>query len=250
MEEIRLASQELTRIGPLPITNTLLATWAGMAVLFAGAAALRTPTLLPSGMQNAAEGVLEYLLGMIEKVTQDRRRAEQFLPLLATFFLFILLMNWLELIPGFGTIHIHTEAGEAPLLRGATTDINTPLALALISVTAAHVFGAVLLGIRTHLGHFFAFKPTLTGMIDGFVGLLHLVSEVAKVFSFSFRLFGNIFAGQVLLIVIAFLVPYFLPVPFYMLELFVGFIQALVFTMLSLVFLTIATTGHHKEAHT
>lgn len=249
MEEIRLASQELFRIGPLPITNTLLATWAGMGMLFVGGVLLRRPALIPSGLQNAAEAVLEFLLAMIEKVTQDRQRAEQFLPILATFFLFILLMNWMELIPGVGTIHIHTVVGEAALFRGATTDINTTLALALVSVVAAHVFGALVLGLRAHVGHFFAFKPTLTGMIDGFVGLLHLVSEVAKIFSFSFRLFGNIFAGQVLLIVIAFLAPYLIPIPFYLLELFVGLIQALVFTMLSLVFLTIATTTTHQEAH-
>ncbi|MEK7184134.1 MAG: F0F1 ATP synthase subunit A [Patescibacteria group bacterium] len=249
MEEIHLASQTLFQIGPLPVTNTLLATWIGMGLLFVMAVSVRNTKLVPTGVQNVFESILEFLLGMIEKVTQDRRRAEQFLPLLATFFLFILVLNWLELIPGFGTIHVHTMTGEAPLLRGGTTDLNTPLALALISVVAAHVFAIAALGLRTHLGHYFAFKPTVAGMIDGFVGLLHLVSEVAKVFSFSFRLFGNIFAGQVLLIVIAFLVPYILPVPFYLLEIFVGFIQALVFTMLSLVFLTIATTPHHETAH-
>lgn len=247
--EIHLASQALFQIGPLPVTNTLLATWVGMALLFVGAAIVRAPRLVPTGVQNVFEGVLEFLLGMIEKVTQDRRRAEQFLPLLATFFLFILAMNWLELVPGFGSIGVHTDAGEVHLLRGATSDLNTTLALALISVVAAHVFGVMLLGARTHIGHYFAFKPNMIGMIDGFVGLLHLVSEIAKIFSFSFRLFGNIFAGQVLLVVITSLLAYLLPVPFYLLEIFVGFIQALVFTMLSLVFLTIATTPHQEAEH-
>lgn len=246
MHEISLASEALFNLGPLPVTNSLLATWLGLLVIVGLAvAATRNARLIPHGVQNVVEAGLEALLNLIEQVTQDRRKAEQFLPFLATFFLFILVMNWMELIPGFGSLIL----GQTPLLRSANTDLNTPLALALISVIGTQLAGIATLGFFKHASHYISFKPTLEGAIGFFVGLLHIIGEVARILSFSFRLFGNIFAGEVLLIVIGFLVPYVLPVPFYAMELFVGAIQALVFTMLTLVFLVTATTDTHAEAH-
>ena len=246
MEAIHLASPVLFHLGFIPVTNAILATWLGMLVILGiSLAATIGRSLVPAGIQNAVEAIIEALLGLIEQVTQDRRKAEQFLPFLATFFVFILTLNWMELIPGFGSILYHSE----PLLRSANTDLNTPLALALISVLGTQFAGIATLGIAKHAGHYFTFKPTLEGTIGTFVGLLHIIGEVARVLSFSFRLFGNIFAGEVLLIVMSFLIPYVLPVPFYVMELFVGAIQALVFTMLTLVFLVTATTDSHVEAH-
>lgn len=243
MHEIHLASNILFNIGPVVVTNAVLATWIGMiAILLVGAAATFNLKLVPTGIQNLIEWIIEELLSVIEGVTGDRRRAEQFLPILATFFIFILVMNWMELIPGFGSITFNGN----PLLRSANTDLNTPLALALISVIGTQVFGILAVGFWQNFGHYISFK----GPIEFFVGILHLIGELAKVMSFAFRLFGNIFAGEVLLVVITFLVPYILPMPFYAIEVFVGFIQALVFTMLSLVFMTIATTPHHEaEGH-
>jgi F-type H+-transporting ATPase subunit a len=154
----------------------------------------------------------------------------------------------------------------APFLRSPSTDVNMTLALALISVIMTQVFGMQALGpIRYWFARFFMFdklgkflgslfkgKPNFGlfafGLLDVFVGLLELVSEVSKILSFTFRLFGNIFAGEVVLLIMAFLF-FALPLPFYALEIFVGFIQAFVFAILTLVFMTIATTAHGAEEH-
>ncbi|MBI4021748.1 MAG: F0F1 ATP synthase subunit A, partial [Candidatus Andersenbacteria bacterium] len=137
--------------------------------------------------------------------------------------------------------------GRVPLLRGATADLNMTFALAIISVGLTQLYAIRRLGLFTHLRKYWHFNPVLL-----FVGLLELVSEMSRMVSFSFRLFGNIFAGEVLLVVIGFLVPLAAPLPFFALELFVGFVQALVFTMLTLVFLEIATAEHggHEAAQT
>lgn len=250
MHEIHLASSILFEIAGFPVTNAILTTWIGMLVIVGIALlATRRVQLVPVGVQNVIEGIIEALLGVTEQVFQDRAKAERYFPFLATFFLFILVLNWMELIPTvLGGIEVATDHGSAPLFRSANTDLNTPLALALISVIGTQIAGIATLGIVKHAGHYFTFKPTLEGVIGMFVGLLHIVSEVAKIISFAFRLFGNIFAGEVLLIVITFLIPYIAPVPFYGLELFVGFIQALVFTMLTMVFLATATL-ETEEAH-
>lgn len=130
----------------------------------------------------------------------------------------------------------------APFFRSAATDLNTTIALALVSVALTQYFGLRAQGLG-YLKKFFAIPRSLIGLIDTFVGLLELVSEIAKIISFSFRLFGNIFAGEVLLGVIAFLVPYIASLPFYGLELFVGLIQALIFMMLTVAFFKIAISG-------
>jgi len=151
------------------------------------------------------------------------------------------------LLPGFGSIGVwqvhHGHEILVPILRSTFADVNMTLALAAISVVACQFFGFAMLGMKGYGGKFFInpFKDP----IGSFVGILELMSEVSKMISFTFRLFGNVFAGEVLLLVITFLVPYIAPMPFYGLEIFVGFIQALVFSFLTLVFLKIATTPHH-----
>lgn len=133
-----------------------------------------------------------------------------------------------------------------PLLRTGYADVNMTLALALISVIMTQVYGMAYLGFFGYAGKFFVnpFKD----FVGSFVGILELVSEVAKLISFTFRLFGNIFAGEVLLVVISFLSPYLAPIPFFGLEIFVGFVQALVFSLLTLVFMKMATTSHAEHA--
>ena len=133
-----------------------------------------------------------------------------------------------------------------PFFRSSNTEINTTLAIALIATIAVHWWGIRALGIREHVGKFLNFR---SGPIMLFVGLLEGITEFARVLSFTFRLFGNIFAGEVLLIVIAFLVPLVGLVPFLGLELFVGLIQGFIFSMLTLVFATTATMGHGSEGH-
>lgn len=251
MPDIHLASSTLFLIGSFPVSNAILTTWIG--VLLLGLLALATTyrvQLVPSGLQNIMEGAIELLLGQMEQVFGSRAKAERLFPFLATFFFFILIMNWMELIPTvLGGIEVQGVRGPAELFRAANTDLNTPLALALISVVGTQIAGLSALGLARHAGHYLSFAPTLEGLIGFFVGLLHIVGELARVMSFTFRLFGNIFAGEVLLLVISYLAPYLAPVPFYGLELFVGFIQALVFTLLTVSFLAAATTDAHAEAH-
>ena len=249
MPHISLSAEELFRIAGLPVTNTLLLSTIILLGLSLGAFLIwRKLALVPGRVQNIAEMFIESALGIMDSVLGSRRKSEQYLPLVATIFLFILISNWFGLIPGVGSIGLEFEDGGhavfAPLLRAPSSDLNFTLAIAIISVVAINLFGIISLGFFSHIGKFLNFRSP----IKFFIGILELVSEVAKVISFSFRLFGNIFAGEVLLVIIAFLVPYIIPFPFLLLEVFVGFIQAFVFAMLSLVFIAIGTM-EHAEAH-
>jgi len=245
---ISLAAEKIIEVGPIAITNTMLVTWIVMVILaiiaFSVGGNLK---LIPGKFQNIIEYILEYILDMIESVTQDREKAKQFFPIVATFFLFIITSNWIGLIPGFETIGkfiVNHEGKEvlAPFFRPPASDLNTTLALAIISIVTVQIYGVKSLGAG-YFKKFLNFK----GPIDFFVGLIEIISEFAKIISFSFRLFGNVFAGGVLLLVVTFLVPYIASVPFYGMELFVGFVQALVFAMLTTVFLQMATVSHDEH---
>ena len=177
----------------------------------------------------------------------------------AALFLFILVSNWMGLFPGVGTIGF-VEAGEhgkvfVPLLRGATADLNTTLAIGLFAVVMSHVVGVVTVGAWNHFNKFINLKAILEipkkikqdpmilmiNPIKIFVGLIEVIGEVAKVASLSLRLFGNVFAGEVLIASMMALSAFILPLPFMFLELIVGIVQALVFAILTLAFMSIAT---------
>lgn len=243
---ISLAAEPLFHVGSFPITNTLIMAWSVIAVLTVFAWIARSQlALIPRGVSNAFEAVVEALLNFVNSVTNDREQSERFLPIIATIFLFVIASNWIELVPGLGTIGIReVEEGRSvlvPFIRSASADLNVTLAIAVISVAVTQWFGVRALGLGGHLKKFF----NLSNPIMTFVGLLELVSEFAKIVSFSFRLFGNIFAGEVLLLVVSSLAPYIVPLPFLVLEIFVGFVQALVFSMLTLVNLQMATEHAH-----
>lgn len=234
---ISLAAESVFHLGPLSITNSMLVSWLVILGLFFFArAATRKVKLVPGKIQNLVEMLLEGLLTFFEGVAG--KHAREFFPLVTTFFIFILFSNWSGLLPGVGTIgfyvHEHGKEVFVPLLRGATADLNTTFGLALVSVLAIHYYAFKHLGARQYLFSRFV-NP---------IGILELMADVAKVLSFSFRLFGNIFAGEVLLAVIAALMPFFAPLPFLGLEIFVGLIQALVFTMLTIIFLSTAVETH------
>jgi len=182
------------------------------------------------------------LLKITDTVTQDRKLSKKILPLITTFFLFIVTANLLELVPGFlGSFFIRTSSGETfSVLRSPNSDLTTTIALALFSVLAIQFFSLQALGIKKYLGRFFNF----TSPIKFILGFFEIISEGVKVLSFSFRLFGNVFAGEVLLLVIAFLIPYIIPLPFLILEVFVGIIQAFIFAMLTLTFIKTSTIRH------
>lgn len=241
--EISLAAETLTHVGPLRITNALLTSWivtlslAGVALVFR-----RRLQRVPHGLQNVVEAALEAFLRLVDSVTGNRDVSEKVFPLIATFFVFIVSLNWFGLLPGVGPVGVyqvhHGERVLVPLLRGGNADLNSTLALALVGVLATHLYGLKELGVFRHVGKF----VNLRSPIGFFIGLLEALSEFAKILSFSFRLFGNIFAGEVLLLIVASLAPYVAPLPFIGLELFVGFVQALVFSTLMLVFLVLASS--------
>jgi F-type H+-transporting ATPase subunit a len=215
------------------------------------------------------ETVIEGAVNFMETITGDRKQAKKFFPIVFTIFIFVILSNWIEIVPGLGSIGIFAqEEGRTvliPFIRSSSADLNLTLAIAIVSVISTQIFGIVGIGFWKYgkkflpFGGLFKIKygflpvPSFNGFINFFAGFLELIAELAKFVSFSFRLFGNIFAGEVLLTVVSFLVPYIVPLPFLFLEIFVGFVQALVFAMLTLVFLKMAVTAHEEheehEAH-
>ncbi len=246
--EISLAAEKIGHIGPLPITNSMLTSWIAVLILILIAIlGTKKLSLVPKGLQNVIEFGIESLFNMANSVIGDLKQTKRFFPLVSTFFLFILFNNWLGIFPGIGTIGFHElHRGKevfVPIFRSGNADLNTTLALAIIGVIAIQIFGILAIGAFKYTSKFINFKSP----IMFFVGFLELISEFSRIISFSFRLFGNIFAGEVLLTVIAMLLPYIAPLPFYGLELFVGFIQALVFTMLMLVFIKMAITDHSEH---
>lgn len=246
MLHIEIAAEKLFEIFGFPVTNTLLMSWIVVA-LFAMLAwyILRHTALVPGFFQNILEIIVEKFLGAMEGMFGSRRASEKYFPVVATIFLFVLLANWLGILPGIGSVGFYEmRDGQdvfVPFFRSSASDLNFTLALAVSAVVIINFLGITALGVGRHFSKFF----TLKGPIDFFVGILELISEIAKMISFAFRLFGNVFAGEVLLVITAFLVPYFIPVPFLALEIFVGFVQALVFAMLTMVFISIAVAEHH-----
>lgn len=245
--EISIAAEKLFGIGSFPVTNALLiGVIVSLLLVLVTQLVVARRQLVPRGIQNVFELVFEGTLSFIESVTQDKKQARAFFPLIMTIFLFVLLSNWAGLLPGLGTIGLlhHNAEGHAtiiPFLRSTSADLNFTMALSLMVVLTTQFTGILTLGIVKYGKKFFVspfHKPYVLGT---FVGLLELVSEFAKFLSFSFRLFGNVFAGEILLTVMLHLVPYLVPLPFLFLEIFVGFIQAAVFAMLTLVFMKMAT---------
>ena len=199
------------------------------------------------------EAIVEFLLNMTEGAI-GKERARTIFPLVATIFLFVLFNAWLSLLPVFGPIGYKDEHGAIaiPLLRNASTDINLPLALALVVVVAVEYWGVRAVGALRYAGQFLNVRQLLRGrpmgVIDLFVGGLEALSHLIRILSFTFRLFGNMTAGKILLLIAAFLVP-FLAVPFYGLELLLGVVQALIFAGLTMVFAAMAVLPHEEGAH-
>lgn len=258
-------------LGPVPITNALLTSWLTMLFLVVLAvAATRNMDLVPSGLQNFMELVISVFYDLTDDVAGPRL-ARRVFPIVMTIFLFVLISNWIDLLTpvlaavGFRTVHEGHEV-LIPILRAPSTDLNMTIALALISVFLIQVFGVAELGVAyfgkfinlTGIRQFFAVLlgraegsaggALAMGLLDFYMGIIELISEIARIISFSFRLFGNIFAGEVLLLVMPTFLTLLLPLPFMGLEVFVGAIQAFIFAVLTLAFITMATLGH-GEGH-
>jgi F-type H+-transporting ATPase subunit a len=270
-------------IGDFYFTNTLFALLIVDVLIILLAfffnRAVRKGTLVLKGIPGALEALLEALYNMTEGTT-GKKWAKSIFPWFATITILVLLANWMELIPGvdsigmlektegvgnaIGTVAgiptLIKEAGEytlVPFVRVVSTDLNFTVALAIIAVIAVQVVGIRAQGINYFTKFWNVktfFKKPIFGVIDWGVGILELVSEFSKVLSFAFRLFGNIFAGSVLLFVMGSLLGAIaiFPSAFYLLEFLVGAIQAIVFGLLTMTFMAQATQGHnnHQEAHT
>ncbi len=264
-------SEPFYKLGPIYITNTLITSWLSIVVLIGFFYfATRKIKLVPKGLQNMAETIIEFLLNFVEGVA-GKENGRRFFPLVATIFLYVLLNAWLALFPVFNFIGISQLQADGttiyiPFLRSANTDINVPLMLALVSFCSVEYWGVTSLGLRYYLGKFFKFGQLLQGLgqlirgkvksavstifygaIDAFVGALELLSEFVRIISFTFRLFGNMMGGEVLLLTIPFLIPWVFSSIFYGLETFLGLIQAVIFGMLTLVFATMAVSRQEAE---
>ena len=266
--EPSLPAEEVFHLFGFPITNSIIAAWLTIIVLVGiSYAVTHRVKLIPGRLQCLLEFALGWLYDFCQEVAGEKY-GRRFFPVVTTIFLFVIMNAWLSLLPGFGSILVTVAEGEpVHLLRAANTDINMPLALALVSFVFVEYFG-----IRAHggfgylskfinVGQFFRsigqlFRGKLraglsgmfTGVIDIFVGILEALSELVRIVSFTFRLFGNMTAGEILLLIAIFLVPWVLALPFYGLELLVGFVQALIFGGLTLVFLTLAIASHETGA--
>lgn len=284
---------ELVPIAGFHVPNTFIATvLSDITLILIAFVATRNMELVPGGVQNFVEWVIEAFYNLTEDVAGNRAR--QWFPIIMTIFLLVLVANWWELVPGVdsvgvvepphgdtanvmqkvGPVYLVTtetvavsHEGEAaeeaagheeglpttedgrpygalvPFVRVSATDLNFTLALALVSMILVQFYGVRSLGL-----HYFSRFFNLNGGMDFFIGIIEAISEIARVISFAFRLFGNIFAGQVVLFIMPFLIPWLLPMPFFGLELFVGFIQAFVFAILTLVFFAGAVVSH-DDAH-
>lgn len=235
---VSIRAEELTRVMGIPLTNTLLMSWVVVVLIILISLYIsRGIKLTPGKFQILMETMIGEAHKFVSTSLESKKLADRFTPFLVALFLFILLGNWLEFIPGVESIVYHTKEAEAvPLLRAINTDLNIPLALAIIAFITIEVTGIIVLGFWKYVSKFFNFHSP----IGFFVGILELLSEMIRLISFSFRLFGNIFAGSVLVMIITFLVPYAVPAPFMLFEVFVGLIQAAVFALLVLFFIKLA----------
>lgn len=262
--EHTIYSEPIANIGGFTVTNSLFSSWIAVVLIVVFSLVFRSRIKkVPGTFQIFFEMLVEKFLDIFDLVTGSRSKTEKFFPLAFAFFTFILINNWLGLFPGVGSIgHIvedHGHSAFVPLFRGGTADLNTTLALALIGVMGSHLASIFFLGSWTYMNKFINIKslleipgkikkdPTIVFVnpVKIFIGLIEIVGEMAKVASLSFRLFGNIFAGEVLIGSIAAIFAFGIPLPFMFLEVLVGFIQAFIFSILVLLYFSMMTSDEH-----
>lgn len=265
--ESTLFAEPIKHYKNFTITNALFTSWVVVGIIIILSFFLRSKLReVPGKLQNLFEIILEAALDLCDQVTNSRALSLKIFPIAISSFFFILLNNWLGILPlgGFGLL----EKGEhglafIPYFRGGTADINTTIALSVMAVVGANIFGVFSIGLWKTFNKYVNLKaiggiftkvkkdPTIiiVAPITFFVGLIEIVGEFAKIASLSFRLFGNVFAGEVLLASMAALVSYIIPIPFLFLEILVGVIQALIFSILLVVYFTISASDHDEHEH-
>lgn len=246
---ISVKAEELFSIAGVSITNSHALGLLGLVVLVGLFMHVRSVTLgksQPTFASRLMTWTFEGLYGTVKQVIPDEEWARRIAPLAITIFFFVVAQYWMGLLPFVGPVLWNG----VPIFRGMVADLNMTFALAIITIVAAQIYAIKYLGLRGNLGRYF-FNP-LKDPIMAFVGILELVAEMSRLLGLSFRLFGNVLAGEVLLVMIAYLTQYLSPLalqPFYIFELFIGGIQAYIFFMLSIVFISLGL-AHHEEPET
>ena len=252
------AAEHLFNIGPLPVTNSMVTSWViSLALILAIRFAIgRRPQLVPSRGQAMVEGVVSGIMGLIEPIV-GKRTVKAAFPILASFFIFILIQNWSGLLPGVGSIFVESHGHWVPMIRPGNADMNGTLALTIVHFAAWIFLVFRFAGPKLVLKDWFGNKADrkevpaaiyyFLTLIFLFVGMIEVVSVLFRGVSLPFRLFGNVFGGENLLASMTHLVPWIVPIPFYLLELLVGFVQALVFTLLVSVY--IGLLCNHGDDH-
>jgi F-type H+-transporting ATPase subunit a len=267
---VKLSPYIVGHIGGAPITATMVTTWLSMVILVVLALVVgKNLKKVPGKLQSVFELIIGGAYQFVESTLESKEHAKKYFPILMTIFLFILAMNWTGLLPGVTSIGFyetheaavtethgevaHEETKEAikphltPILYPPATDLNLAIAFAFIAMIVIELAGIAALGVFKYGSKFFTFKGHTIGerLLNMLVGIIELISELGRLVSFSFRLFGNIFAGKTLLTVALFFMPLFVPVPILAYEVFVGFIQAGVFAFLTLIFIKLAVAEPH-----
>ena len=243
-----IAAEEVFSLFGFPITNSMILGLVGYILLVAGALSLARA--VENGSKNrlvvGVQWMFEGLLHMTEEIVGNKSIARSLAPLAITIFFAVMLSNWLGVMPGVGSIMTHDGV---PIFRGLAADLNFTLGLAFITMVTVQIYAVKQFGLLGNLGRYF-YNP-IKNPVGAFEGVLELVGELSRLVSLSMRLFGNVFGGEVLLAVIAFISGWFafLPLPFFMaLELFIGALQAFVFYILTVIFVSLAVS-HHSDSH-
>lgn len=246
---VAIAAEKLGEFVGIPITNTLITSWVVIALLVMFAFFLRSKlTIVPGKLQTLVEDVFSFAFDYVAETLESKKMAERFFPLLMTIFLFVLVGNMIHFIPGIGSIGFYHDGHFEALLRAPSTDLTVPLVLAIISFFVIEVTGILAIGFWKYSSKFL--QNPLKNPMGFAVGLIELIGETVRVVSLSFRLFGNILAGEVVIAVAIFFAPYGLPVPLMLFEIFIGFLQAAIFALLTLFFIKLAIMEPHgEEAH-
>ena len=246
---ISIKAEEILNLGGVSITNSHMLGLLGIIILvwlLFGARAVALGKKKPNFATRLITWTFEGLYGTVRQVIPDEKWAKKVAPVAITIFFFVVAQYWLGLLPIVGPIMVNGT----PLFRGMVADLNMTFALAIVTIVAAQIYAFKYLGFKGNMGRYFV-NP-LKDPIMAFVGLLELVAEFSRLLGLSFRLFGNVLAGEVLLIMIAYLTQFISPralQPFYLFELFIGGIQAYIFFMLTVVFISLGLSHHGDEAH-
>lgn len=230
-------------LGDLPVTSTLLTAWLAIIILISIALVVRHKiSLVPNKLQSVAEMLIGGAYDYTKETLGDEKQANRYFPIIISIFIFVLAVNWMGILPGVGSIGFYDDTGHlTPLLYPSATDLNITIGLTIVAFFTIETAGILSLGLWKYGSKFINFKSPLSFAI----GIMELISVLARLVSFSFRLFGNIFAGKTLILIAIFFVPYIVPMPIYAYEILVGIIQAGIFAVLTLFFIKLAREMPH-----